>query len=349
VPIKDEHKIMLIRALLPLHKAKNLAPYHPQLSYCMALFVAKDHALTRDIIPGLLRYWPFGSSSKQIMFLNELEDLFEYVQEDDVPAFREQLALRLAKCVGGLHFQVAERTLLLWNSERFAALLLEHEAHRRAVLPILFPTLYTNQESHWHETIRTLSAHILEQYGEVDHELFVRCKEEFEARMAAQEAAEAAAAAAGSPAGGSGEAAGRAGASPGEAGRAGDARAAGSPGGLRAGDGAAMGTPLADGVGRTPGALGLGSAGRGLGLGTPTNTGSPGSGTAAAAASHMLHHSAHKAPAVRAASSFPAGSVDEVLPHSTPKRTPHREPHLLPLPLPMSAGDAGGAGEGADE
>ena len=40
------------------------------------------------------------------MFLNELEDIFEYVQEDDMEVFRDQLALRLAKCIGGLHFQV---------------------------------------------------------------------------------------------------------------------------------------------------------------------------------------------------------------------------------------------------
>lgn len=80
VPIKDEHKIMLVKALVPLHKAKTIAAYHPQLSYCMALYVAKDHTLTRDIIPGLLRHWPFGTSAKQIMFINELEDIFEYVQ-----------------------------------------------------------------------------------------------------------------------------------------------------------------------------------------------------------------------------------------------------------------------------
>lgn len=45
-----------------------------------ALYVAKDHSLTREVIPGLLKYWPFGNSQKQIMFINELEDLFEYVQ-----------------------------------------------------------------------------------------------------------------------------------------------------------------------------------------------------------------------------------------------------------------------------
>lgn len=42
------------------------------------------------------------------MFLNELEDVFEYVQQSDVTVFRDQLARRLAKCIGGLHFQVCD-------------------------------------------------------------------------------------------------------------------------------------------------------------------------------------------------------------------------------------------------
>lgn len=109
-PVKEEHKVMLVKALLPLHKARDVASYHPQLSYCMALYVAKDHSITRHVIPGLLRYWPvsvalllltstgclrriicicifreqIANSAKQIMFLNELDDVFEYVQSDDL-------------------------------------------------------------------------------------------------------------------------------------------------------------------------------------------------------------------------------------------------------------------------
>ena len=80
VPIKGEHRAMLVRALLPLHKARAVAAYHAPLSYCMVLFASKDHALTRDIVPALLRFWPFASAQKQLLFLNELEDVVEYVQ-----------------------------------------------------------------------------------------------------------------------------------------------------------------------------------------------------------------------------------------------------------------------------
>lgn len=32
LPLKEEHKMFLIRVLLPLHKVKSLSVYHPQVS-----------------------------------------------------------------------------------------------------------------------------------------------------------------------------------------------------------------------------------------------------------------------------------------------------------------------------
>ena len=111
-------------------------------------------------------------------------------QEDDLEIIRGPLAFRLGKCIGGLHFQVAERTLLLWNSERFVSLMLEHAGNRAAVLPVLFEPLFGNQESHWHESIRTLSSHILEQYAEIDPSLVAACRAAYEANVSARQQAE---------------------------------------------------------------------------------------------------------------------------------------------------------------
>ena len=49
VPIKDEHKLMLKRALIPLHKMKSVGNFHAQLAYCMTLFASKDRVLTNDV------------------------------------------------------------------------------------------------------------------------------------------------------------------------------------------------------------------------------------------------------------------------------------------------------------
>lgn len=181
VPIKMEHKTMLSRALLPLHKSSIVMQYHPQLSYCMALYVAKDHTLTRQIVPGLLKYWPYRNYSKQIIFLNELEDVFEYVQPDDCEVIRGPLVTCLVNTIGGDHFQVAERALCLWNSDRFLALMVEDPTQRQAVLPTLFPVLYATSVSHWHESVRALSHHVLSQYMDIDPDLFAACASEYEA------------------------------------------------------------------------------------------------------------------------------------------------------------------------
>ena len=42
IPLKREHLQFLEKALLPLHKPRSVAVYHPQLSYCISQYVEKD-------------------------------------------------------------------------------------------------------------------------------------------------------------------------------------------------------------------------------------------------------------------------------------------------------------------
>jgi len=49
LPLKEEHKLFLTRVLLPLHKAKSLVLYHPQLAYCIVQFLEKDPGLTEEV------------------------------------------------------------------------------------------------------------------------------------------------------------------------------------------------------------------------------------------------------------------------------------------------------------
>lgn len=42
IPLKKEHLVFLEKALLPLHKPRCVALYHPQLSYCITQYAEKD-------------------------------------------------------------------------------------------------------------------------------------------------------------------------------------------------------------------------------------------------------------------------------------------------------------------
>ncbi|XP_040923492.1 serine/threonine-protein phosphatase 2A 56 kDa regulatory subunit delta isoform isoform X1 [Betta splendens] len=105
LPLKEEHKMFLIRVLLPLHKVKSLSVYHPQLAYCVVQFLEKDSSLTEPVIMGLLKFWPKTHSPKEVMFLNELEEILDVIEPSEFVKVQEPLFRQLAKCVSSPHFQ----------------------------------------------------------------------------------------------------------------------------------------------------------------------------------------------------------------------------------------------------
>ncbi|OUC42426.1 protein phosphatase 2A regulatory B subunit [Trichinella nativa] len=108
LPLKEEHKIFLLRVLLPLHKVKSLSVYHPQLAYCIVQFLEKDPSLTEPVIHGLLKYWPKVHSPKEVMFLNELEEILDVIEPAEFKKVMVPLFRQLARCVSSCHFQYKE-------------------------------------------------------------------------------------------------------------------------------------------------------------------------------------------------------------------------------------------------
>ncbi|EDK39902.2 hypothetical protein PGUG_04000 [Meyerozyma guilliermondii ATCC 6260] len=139
LPLKEEHKIFLVRVLMPLHKVKCLSLYHPQLAYCIVQFLEKDPSLTEDVIMGLLRFWPKINSPKEVMFLNEIEDIFEVMEPSEFLKIQIPLFAQLSKCIASPHFQVSEKVLCYWSNEYFLTLITENA---EVVLPIVFAALY---------------------------------------------------------------------------------------------------------------------------------------------------------------------------------------------------------------
>ncbi|KAI5958207.1 RTS1 [Candida theae] len=139
LPLKEEHKIFLVRVLIPLHKVKCLSLYHPQLAYCIVQFLEKDPTLTEDVIMGLLRFWPKINSPKELMFLNEIEDVFEVMEPNEFVKIQIPLFAQLSKCISSSHYQVSEKILCYWSNEYFLTLITENA---EVVLPIIFASLY---------------------------------------------------------------------------------------------------------------------------------------------------------------------------------------------------------------
>ncbi|OJJ48998.1 hypothetical protein ASPZODRAFT_139951 [Penicilliopsis zonata CBS 506.65] len=176
LPLKEEHKLFLTRSLLPLHKAKGLSMYHPQLAYCIVQFLEKDSSLTEDVVLGLLRYWPKTNSTKEVMFLNEVEDIFEVMDPAEFAKVQGPLFQQLAKSVASPHFQVAERALYFWNNEYFCNLVSDNV---ETILPIMFSPLYENSKGHWNRTIHSMVYNAMKMFMEINPQLFDECSHEY--------------------------------------------------------------------------------------------------------------------------------------------------------------------------
>ncbi|XP_067680379.1 serine/threonine-protein phosphatase 2A 56 kDa regulatory subunit delta isoform-like isoform X7 [Haliotis asinina] len=177
LPLKEEHKVFLLKVLLPLHKVKSLSVYHPQLAYCVVQFLEKDPSLTEPVIMGLLKFWPKVHSPKEVMFLNELEEILDVIEPAEFTKVMGPLFKQLAKCVSSPHFQVAERALYFWNNEYILSLISDNAS---AVLPIMFPALYKSKE-HWNKTIHGLIYNALKLFMEMNQKLFDDCTQQYKA------------------------------------------------------------------------------------------------------------------------------------------------------------------------
>jgi len=176
LPLKEEHKRFLQKVLIPMHKVKSLAIFYQQLSYCVAQFVDKDPMLAVPVIKGLLKFWPILSSNKELLFLNELEELLELTQPEEFKIVLVPLFTKLARSIGGPHFQVAERVLFYWHNEYISGLIADYRAD---ILPIIYPVLYVNSEHHWNPTVNNLTLNVLKIFQEIDDTLVESCSKAY--------------------------------------------------------------------------------------------------------------------------------------------------------------------------
>ncbi|XP_073293252.1 serine/threonine protein phosphatase 2A 57 kDa regulatory subunit B' beta isoform-like [Primulina huaijiensis] len=181
LPMKEEHKLFLVRALIPLHKPKCVSTYHQHLSYCLTQFVEKDYRLADTVIKGVLKYWPITNCGKEVLFLGELEEILEVTQPAEFQRCMVPLFRQIGRSLRNSHFQVAERALFWWNNEHIVGLIADN---RHFILPIIFDALEHNIHSHWNQAINGLSYNVRRMFLEMDSKLFEECQRRHEEKEA---------------------------------------------------------------------------------------------------------------------------------------------------------------------
>jgi len=200
LPLKEQHKQFLQRVLLPLHKVTYVGTFHPQLSYCVTQFLEKDPALAPKVILSILKFWPQQTSKKELMFLNELEEILDRIQSHHLANAQVPLFKQVANSINSPHFQVSERAIYVLNND----IILRFVTNNREVLvPLLVKALLSNtwlvtdptrsegkpspldsrgkalqrwrERGHWNTTIVELTLDLIKLFNEMDAALLARC------------------------------------------------------------------------------------------------------------------------------------------------------------------------------
>ncbi|KDO25505.1 hypothetical protein SPRG_20630 [Saprolegnia parasitica CBS 223.65] len=163
-PLLPDHALFMTKHLLPLLKPTSLPTYHQALLLCLSMYLEKDPTTVHTILSHTLKFWPWQATSKQIFTCE-----------------KRQITSVVAKCLQCDHFQVAERSLFLWNNPYLINHSVLNQDHARELLPILFPALFKAFKLHWNLTVRGLARSVLEMYTKYDFATYRRCLENFEA------------------------------------------------------------------------------------------------------------------------------------------------------------------------
>jgi serine/threonine-protein phosphatase 2A regulatory subunit B' len=167
IPLKPEHVQFLKRALIPLHKSEALAQYQQQLSYCVVQYVEKDPDTAIEIIRGLIKYWPWLNSGKQVIMVNELEEILEFVGYEQLMVIKDELWRLFKLEIGSTHFQVSERILFLWNNEHLVNQGCLSRQMSESLFPVIYPELNIKCE-HWNPTVSKLAQSVVKMFQEFD-------------------------------------------------------------------------------------------------------------------------------------------------------------------------------------
>jgi serine/threonine-protein phosphatase 2A regulatory subunit B' len=106
VPLKEEHRAFLARVLMPLHRTRWAHTYHRQLAYCVLQFVHKEPGLAGAVVTGILRHWPVTNCQKEVLLIEELEEILEVLEPEQFQKLAVPVCSRIARCVGSCSSQV---------------------------------------------------------------------------------------------------------------------------------------------------------------------------------------------------------------------------------------------------
>lgn len=118
-PLKENHIDLFMHIIIPLHKIETFSVYCEELYKCSMIYLDKDRSLAVPLIKGILKYWPFANSSKEILFLLLLQEVMALSDSFRLRPLIPMIFKRIAKCLNSHNFKLVETSINLFSDFKF--------------------------------------------------------------------------------------------------------------------------------------------------------------------------------------------------------------------------------------
>ena len=169
IPLREENVIFFKNIIIPLHKVQTSSLYFDNLIRCSMLFLTKDSTLSVPLLEGILKYWPFSNYVKEILFLQELPEVFEFCDIEKIQPLVNKLFKRVIRCISGSHLQVADRAMRLFESESFISII---KQYKTISFNIIVPTVNHLASNHWHQMLKESLSALKEILQKIDPQAY---------------------------------------------------------------------------------------------------------------------------------------------------------------------------------
>jgi serine/threonine-protein phosphatase 2A regulatory subunit B' len=169
VPLREEHVGFFKNIIIPLHKVHYSHMFHDQLQRCSGMYIGKDTSLTEALIQGILRYWPYGNSPKEMLFLDELNGVLEFYDINKLDDIAPQILRRIFICMSSPQLQVSDRAVSFFEKEYFLAII---KNFKQIAFPLFVPSVVELSETHWFKILQESFASVRLILKEIDTALF---------------------------------------------------------------------------------------------------------------------------------------------------------------------------------
>ena len=131
--------------------------------------MTKDTTLSVPLLEGILKYWPFTNYDKEILFLLELAEVFEFCDVEKIQSLVNKLFKRVIRCISGRNLQVVDRAMCLFENEFFISII---KQYKTISFNILVPTINHLAFNHWNQMLKENLSALKEILQKIDPQAY---------------------------------------------------------------------------------------------------------------------------------------------------------------------------------